>query len=457
MEKRKVRARFRTIDFVNHRRLNSVLFFGCVRNPLRTHTYFIVDLWHSKCHVVEVSNLYTLGNFYRCLKAAARNNYRRYHTFPLLRTLFQDGTYNIKQYGLLVGANIPHHCRYIGHRRFWIGNAGTHNAIICDLENQEVTSLTPTSEDDLLGPQISYDEATDDVFFVTYSTKGHLRKALVDPGFKNHFAISKYHVATEQIETLWAGDLDCLLVDGFRVTSDRRYGIFSDLRFALDEDYQFDPNSIYIVDLQEGNTTEVTGLKASAHIALDPDDPHVFYASEHQIGIIVKDKVTDADEAKNPDLALIARLKFVTKEIGGFVGVAAISKYRITPDGPVQLGRFSDGKNFVRATWHFVFKRRGRKYIATISSPYIVVIDAETMQLHKKIDTGIKPVYGLEVSEDGEEFYFNSFFDFYVIDFESGKISSSANLQKREEGRVFHVSAHTIRVDNFYSGLKDTG
>lgn len=450
MEKRKVRARFRTIDFVNHRKLNSVLFFGCVRNPLRTHTYFIVDLWQSKCHIVEVSNLYTLGNFYRCLKAAARNNYRRYRAFPLLRTLFQDGTYNIKQYGLLVGANIPHHCRYIGNKRFWIGNAGTHNAIICDLEKSEVISFTPTSEDDLLGPQISYDEATRDVFFLAYSTRGHLHKALVDPDFKNRFTINKYNVDTEQIQTLWSGDLDCLLVDGFRVTSDQRYGLFSDLRFALDDDHQFDPNSIYIVDLPNGQTSEVPDLKASAHVALDPDDPYVFYASEHQIGIIVRDEVTSADEEKNKDLTLIARLKFVTKEIGGFVGVAAISKYRITPEGPLLLGRFSAGKDFVRATWHFVFKRRGRKYIATISSPYIIVIDAETMELHKKIDTGIKPVYGLEVSADGEEFYCNSFFDFYVVDFESGKISATLNFRKREEGRVFHVSAHTIRVDNFY-------
>ncbi|AGA91005.1 hypothetical protein Thimo_2259 [Thioflavicoccus mobilis 8321] len=450
MDKSIIKANFRTIDFDNKKKLNSVLFYGCVRNSLRTHTYFIVDLWNSKCHVVELNNLYTLRNFYKCLTIVARNNHKQYESFRLLRTLLQDSTYTIKQYGLLVGANIPHHVRYIGGRRFWVGNVGTHNALICDLDKRQVTSVVPAEEDVLLGPQVSYDAKTGEVFFVTYEVKGHLQMSLVDPQFKNRFSIKKWNQETGEITTVWTDEINCLLLDGFRVTADQSYAIFSDLRFALDDECQFDPNSIYVVDLKTKKTWEIPGLKASAHVEPDPDDPNVFYVSEHQIGIVVRDQVTEEDVAKNKDVTLIAKLKFVTKEIGGVVGVASILKYRMTPEGPELLGRYSDGQNFVRATWHFAFKNKGRKYIATISSPYIMIIDAETMTLYKKIDTGIKPLYGLQVSEDGEQFYCNSFFDFYIVDFDTGEVQTSCNFQKRREGRVFHVSAHTIRADNFW-------
>lgn len=450
MDKRIIKANFRTVDFENNKKLNSVVFYGAVRNPLRTHTYFIVDLWNSQCHIVELSNLYTLGNFHKCLQVVERNNHKQYTSFRRLRTLFQDGTYTIKQYGLLVGANIPHHVRYIGDKRFWIGNVGTHNALICDLEKRQVTSVVPDTEDIILGPQVSYDERTGEVFFLTYEVKGHLQLSLVDPQFKNRFSIKKWNTKRDEITTVWTDEINCLLVDGFRVTADQSYAIFSDLRFALDEDCQFDPNAVYVVDLKTRKTWEIPGLKASAHVEPDPDDPHVFYISEHQIGIVVKDEVTEQDVAKNPDVTLIARLKFVTKEIGGVVGVASIHKYRMTPEGPVLLGTYAAGKDFVRATWHFAFKNKGRKYIASISSPYIVIIDAETMTLHKKIDTGIKPLYGLHVSADGEQFYCNSFFDFYIVDFDTGKVQATFNFQKRRKGHVFHVSAHTITVDNFY-------
>ncbi len=445
-----VKASYRSVDFANDKKLNSVVFYGCVRNPIRAHSYFIVDLWNSKCHIIELSNLYTLQNLFRCLRVVHRNNYREYKIFPLLRTLFQEGTYHLQQYGLLVGSNLPHHCVHIGNKRFWIGNAGTHNALICDLETSQVSSFTPASENDILGPQVSYDKASQEVFFITYDARGHLHKALVDPAFRNRFSIKAYNTQNGRIRTLWEDQIDCLLLDGFRVTSDRRFAIFSDLRFALDQDNQFDPNSIYIVDLDSNIIWEIPNLKASAHIELDPDDPHVFYASEHQIGIIVRDKVTDADISRNADLDFIARLKFVTKEIGGFVGAASILKYKITPEGPKLSGLFNAGRDFVRATWHFAFKNRGKKYIGTISSPYILIIDADTMQLYKKIDTGITPLYGLQVSEDGEQFYCNSFFDFYIVGFDSGKVEAQIKFQQREKGRVFHVSAHTTRVSDFY-------
>ncbi|EIC20054.1 YncE family protein [Thiorhodovibrio frisius] len=450
MDKRVVKANFRTVDFDNHKKLNSVVVYGAVRNHLRTHTYFIFDLWHSKCHIVDLSNLYTLQNFYRCLKTVERNNYKDYKSFPLLRTLFQDGTYTLKQFGVLVGANIPHHIRYIGDKRFWIGNVGTHNALICDLEKQQVTSIIPDTEDVLLGPQISYDEKTGEVFFLTYGINGHLQLTLVDPQFKNRFSIRKWNPKTDEITTVWSDDINCMLVDGFRVTADQSYAIFSDLRFALDKDCQFDLNAVYVVDLKTQKTWEIPGLKGSAHVEPDPDDPSVFYISEHQIGIIVRDHVTEEEATKNEDLTLIARVKFVTKEVGGFVGAAALHKYRMTPEGPVLLGTYAAGKDFLRATWHFAFKNRGRKYIASISSPYIVIIDAETMTLHKKIDTGLKPLYGLQVSEDGEQFYCNCFFDFLIVDFETGKVQATFSFGKERDGHVFHISAHTLKVDHFF-------
>lgn len=449
-----IKAKYRSVEFENNHRRNTVLFYACVRTPLRTHTYFIVDLWKSKCHVIEVSNLYTLQNYYRCLKAVARNNYREYQAFALLRTLFQDGIYDLKLFGLLGAANIPHYAIHIGDKRFWIGNLGTHNALICDLENQRVTSFTPTTEDDLLGPQVSYDNRTDEVFFTSYGLKGHLRIGSAEPGLKNRFTLKKYNIKTQQIDTVWSDDINCLLIDGLRVTTDQRYAIFSDLRFAINAAGQFDPSSIYIADLQDGKSWEIPNLKASAHIQPDPDDPHIFYASEHQLGLIIRDKITDADLARNKDLTFFKKLKFFTKEVGGVVGVAAILKYRITSDGPELLGTFRDGKDFVRATWHFVFKNKGKKYIGSISSPYIVIIDAETMQLHKRIKTDIMPLYGLQVSEDGEHFYCNSFKGFYIVNFDTGTVEASLSLKsliyKQDRDQFFHVAAHTTVVNNFY-------
>lgn len=450
MDKRVVKAKFRTVDFNNHKQLNSVVFYGAVRKALRTHSYFMFDLWNSKCHIVDLSHFFTVQNFYRGLKSVERNNYKAYKSFPLLRTFFQDGTYTLKQFGVLVGANIPHHVRYIGDKRFWIGNVGTSNAVICDMEKRQVTSIVPDTEDVLLGPQVSYDEKTGEVFFLTYDIKGHLQLSLVDPRFKNRFSIRKWNTKTDEVTTVWSDEINCMLVDGFQVTADQSYAIFSDLRFALDKDCQFDPNAVYVVDLKTKKTWEVPGLKASAHVELDPDDSSVFYISEHQIGIIVRDQVTDEEATKNKDLTLIAKLKFVTKEIGGFVGVASLHKYRMTPAGPQLLGTYAPGNDFLRATWHFAFKNKGRKFIASISSPHIIIIDAETMTLYKKIDTGLKPLYGLQVSEDGEQFYCNCFFEFLIIDFETGMVQGSYTFGTEREGRVFHISAHTLKVDNYY-------
>lgn len=457
MDKKSIAARFRTLDFTNDRALNSVVFYGCVRNPLRMHSYYVMDLLHAKCHVIDVSASYTLRNFYRRLQAVKNNNYIEYRRFATLRTLFQDGTYGLKQFSLLVGSLLPHHVTHIGNQRFWIGTAGSHNALICDLGEKAVTSVVPTSENDLLGPQVAYDKESNSIDFLTYDLRGHIRMGSVEPGLKNHFSVKRYHQDTGQIETLWQDDINCFLVDGFRVTADRRYAIFSDLRFALNDEHQFEPSSIYIVDLVKGKHWEIPDLKSSAHVEIDPDDPHVIYVSEHQIGIIIKDKVTESDKTKNKDLTWFATLGFVTKEVGAFVGVAAIHKYRITDTGPVRIATFSDGKDFVRATWHFVFKNKGKKYLGSISSPYIVIIDAETMTLHKKIKTGVMPLYGLQVSEDGEQFYCNSFFDFYIIDFDSGDVKAHYNLRKREKGKVFHVSAHTTRVDGFWEPAPSGG
>lgn len=450
MDKQVVQAKFRTVDFINSEPRNSVVFYGAVRNAIRTHSYFIFDLLNSKCHIVDVSHLFTLRNLYRGLKAIDRNNYKEYKSFRLPRTLLQEGTYTLNQLGVLVGANIPHHVRYIGDKRFWIGNVGTSNALICDLEKKQVTSIVPDTEDVLLAPQISHDQRTGEVFFLTYGIKGHLRLSQVDPQTKNRFTIRKWNPKTDEIVTVWSDDINCLLVDGFQVTADQSYAIFSDLRFALDKDCQFDPNAVYVVDLRTRKTWEIPGLKSSAHVELDPDDPSVFYISEHQIGIIVRDRVTEEDATRNKDLTLVARLKFVTKEVGGFVGVASLHKYRMTSEGPVLLATYSPGNAFLRATWHFVFKNKGRKFIASISSPYIIILDAETMTLYKKIDTGLKPLYGLQVSEDGEEFYCNCFFEFLIIDFETGKVRGRYTFGTEREGHVFHVSAHTLKVDHFH-------
>jgi hypothetical protein len=155
----------------------------------------------------------------------------------------------------------------------------------------------------------------------------------------------------------------------------------------------------------------------AAHAQFDPEETDVIYFSNHNFKFIPSSIIT------------LLRKAIYSLE---FLGPAAVYKYRLTSEGPQEIGMFTDPGMF-RLTNFNVFMHRGKKMLAAMGFPnFIYLADAQTMKLIRKITVNnpnsCKYFYRqvpcfigtFSPSSDGERLYVQTTRSFQIIDIESG-------------------------------------
>ncbi len=185
----------------------------------------------------------------------------------------------------------------------------------------------------------------------------------------------------------------------------------------LDEKDDIIPSKVVIVDLKSKREWVLDRFIVAAHAQFDPHDPDVIYFSNHNFQF----------EHSNV-FKLLRKASYSVK----FRGPASVFKYRLTPDGPREIGVFTR-PDFYRLTNMHVFEHRGRKVMAAMGFPdEIFLIDADDMTFIRKIRVedprSVKSLFWkkpaligtISPSLDGEKLFVQTARSFQMVDIASG-------------------------------------
>ncbi len=187
----------------------------------------------------------------------------------------------------------------------------------------------------------------------------------------------------------------------------------------LDEDNNIVPSRVLIIDLDEkARQWRLDRFIVAAHAQFDPEDPHVIYFSNHNF------------QFEHSGLfKLMKKASYNVK----FRGPASIFKYRLAPEGPREIGVFTQ-PDFYRLTNMHVFNHGGRKVIAAMGFPdEVFLVDAVDMRFIRKIKVSDFPAAArvnpanpamigtIAPSPDGTKLFVQTTKTFQVVDMESGQ------------------------------------
>jgi hypothetical protein len=251
---------------------------------------------------------------------------------------------------------------------------------------------------------------------MSYSLKDSLKR-IASPEQKVFCKILKHENKTGNTKDIWSGEFVDYLHD-IIISKTRQYCVVCELGLYKDKKNNIIPSKVLILDLNNNKSWIISRFIVAAHAQFDPDDPDIIYFSNHNF------------EFKHSSIFQL--LRNATYDVN-FRGPASVYKYRLTSDGPEELGMFTKS-DFFRLTNFHVFHHRGQKILAAIGFPnYIFIADAESMTFIKKIEvnhpmTSKNPyrntscaIGTISPSIDGEKIYVQTTKSFQVVDISSGK------------------------------------
>jgi len=417
---RKIKARFREFELPEAAVQESAsVAIPTVRGNLRMryggHVYYFLNFRTRRGLEVKIGHLQIMKiGFRRFLRA---NHEPRRHIFKL-RYLFQRYHYGMSLFEQLFLINSPHTMTHLGDGRFAIGLWAYFGCLIVDCRNRTVVYRILEEEDDdhVLGSHQWRDPDSGELYFMSYSLKDSLRRSL-DPHNPVSCRVLKLDERTGQTTRLWQGKHTDYLHD-IALDDRRQYCVIPEFGLYLDAQGQLIPSRALVLDLKHDKRWVIPELKAGAHVKFDPRDPDVIYLSNHNFKYVP-----------------MSLFKYALKGhyVVSFFGPGTISKHRLTPDGPEELGAFTHPKLF-RVFDHEVFFHRGRKLIAVIGFPNAIYLaDADDLTLVKIIEVknprSSKHLYRdfpcavgtIAPSLDGEKIYVQTRYSFQIIDIDSGK------------------------------------
>ena len=194
------------------------------------------------------------------------------------------------------------------------------------------------------------------------------------------------------------------------VNKSGKYCVACELGMFADSEGKTIPSKVLIVDLESRRHWILSKFIVAAHAQFDPQDDDVIYFSNHNFKFI--------------PTSILELLRYATYSMK-FTGPASVFKCRLTDEGPLELGEFTDPEMFRLTNFH-VFMHRGRKLLAAMGFPnFIYFADAENMRLTWKIEIRNRNqdnchVGTISPSSDGELLYLQTTRSFQIIDVESG-------------------------------------
>ena len=388
---------------------------GTLKLKYGQHAYYFLNFRTLKGLRVTISHkdIIKVG-----LQRFKKANYKKHKYLPGLGYLLQKYHYGFNFLEQIMLMTVPHTVTYIKNSRFIINLWAYYGYLVIDCRQKtvEYKILEENEENHVLGSQQWFDPDTEDLYYMSYSLNDSLKRS-IDPNQKVFFRILKHENKTGKTKEIWQGDFVDYPHD-FLINRDRQYCVIPELGMYKDNENNLIPSKVLVLDLKNNKQWVIARFIVAAHAQFDPEEPDIIYFSNHNF------------EFQHTNI-----FKLLKKAIYGirFRGPASVYKYRLTPEGPKELGVFTK-PDFFRLTNFHVFNHRRQKIIAAIGSPnYIFFADAVNMQFIKKIEVNhpknIKNFYRnvpcgigtISPSIDGEKLFVHTTRSFQVIDVSSGK------------------------------------
>jgi hypothetical protein len=373
------------------------------------HAYYFLNLQTSKGLRVEIKHpqliIPGLKKFYRANKLGTK--------WPsYIHSLFKKYHYNFSFLEQILLLTVPHTVVEIGINEYLISLWGYFGFLTIDLNQKTVTyNLCENEEDEeVFGAGHIYLPESHEHYYMKYSLTESMKKS-TNPYHNVPARIIKQNTNTNSTTELWKGDFSDYLHE-LIISKNQQYLVACELGMFVNEENELIPSKVLILDLKNNKEWTISRFKVAAHAQFDPIDPDVIYFSNHNFQF-----------EHSHLLKLLKNANYTLR----FRGPAAIYKYRLTADGPVEEGIFTS-KDLFRLTNSHVFTHKGRKILAAMGAPnYIFIVDANDLTEIKSLEVMEKetnqPAYigTFAPSPEGDNLYIQTQRSFQVIDIESGQ------------------------------------
>lgn len=379
------------------------------------HAYYFLNFKTLKCLRVTINHKdIILPGLMRFVKA----NHKTYRYFPKLKSLFQKYHYGFNFLEQIMLMTVPHTVTHVKNGHFLINLWSYFGYLDIDCKNRSVKYVRVEGNDDnhVLGSQQFYDAQTDEQYYMSYSLKDSLKR-IDSPEQKVFCKILKHVNRTGNTRNIWSGEFVDYVHD-IVINKTRQYCVICELGMYTNNNNDIIPSKVLVLDLKNNKQWDISRFIVAAHAQFDLDDPDIIYFSNHNFNF-----------KHGSILKILQQASYLIN----FRGPASVYKYRLTPDGPKELGMFTH-PDFFRLTNFHVFNHRGQKILAVIGSPnYIFIADANSMKYIRKIEVNhpktLKHLYRnipcligtISPSLDGEKIFVQTTRSFQVVDVASGK------------------------------------
>ncbi len=419
MNGRNIKAKFKEFPLPPTVQQNSSVIIPTIKGrPLfkyGIHAYYFLNFKTLKGLRVTINHKdIVLPGLERFIKA----NHKTYKYFPKLKSFFQRYHYGFNFLEQIMLMTVPHTVTHVKNGHFLINLWSYFGYLDVDCKNRSVKYIRIEKDDDdhVLGSRQFYDAQTEEQYYMSYSLRDSLKR-IDSPEQKVFFKILKYENRTGNTQNIWSGEFVDYMHD-ILINKTREYCVACELGMYLDNNGNIIPSQVLVLDLKNNKQWSISRFIVAAHAQFDPDDSDIIYFSNHNFNF------------KHGSIFKILRK---ASYIINFRGPASVYKYRLTQDGPEEIGVFTQ-PDFFRLTNFHVFNHRGQKILAAIGSPnYIFIANANSMKYIKKIEVNhpktLKHLYRdipciigtISPSIDGEKIFVQTTRSFQVIDVSSGK------------------------------------
>lgn len=335
-----------------------------------------------------------------------------------LRSLFRSYHYGFRLHEQIMLMTVPHTVTDIGKGRYLINLWSYVGYLLIDCCRKKATYhiLEDTNANHVLGSRQWFDHGSGELYAMSYSLADSFGR-IQDPARTVSARIFRHKPGSDEKFEVWNGRMADYMHD-IQVNKTRQYCVTCELGMYLDRENNIIPSKVLIIDLTSGEQWVLDRFIVAAHAQFDPELPDVIYFSNHNFEFV-----------HTPLRKLLAQGSYSVK----FRGPASIYKYRLTSDGPQEIGVFTRS-DFFRLTNMHAFNCHGRTIIAAMGFPdEIFIIDAENMSFIKKITIQDPAVLGrttnvkkamigtITPEPNGTRLFVQTARSFQAVDIESGR------------------------------------
>jgi hypothetical protein len=386
------------------------------------HAYYFYNFKNGKCVCVEIGHWDIiapgLSSFIKAMGGADTLSAR----VKLFSKKYHYGFSFLEQIMLMT---VPHTITAMGNGRFLVNLWSYVGYLEIDCTTRAVTYVRHNGQDDdyVLGAQQWLHRSSDEIYYATYSLPESLKK-ISDPYWPVPCKVLKLSRESGVTSEIWNGFLTDYLHD-ILVDKTGQYCVVCELGMFQDGNKEAIPSKVLVIDMKQKRHWIISKFIVAAHAQFDPEEPDVIYFSNHNFKFIPSSIMT-----------LLRKAIYSL----AFLGPAAVYKYRLTPEGPQEIGVFTEPDMFRLTNFH-VFMHRGKKLLAAMGFPnFIYLADAQTMTFMRKIVVNNPKSYKyfyrkvpcfigtFAPSADGDRLYVQTTRSFQIINVESGESLSNMPL-----------------------------